>query len=259
MISPDTYIPNPENVLDWDRFAYSRNNPIRYNDPSGNTVCDAEGYCQGTGKRFRAPIPIPQLTEAGEAIRDIYLQYLSAEGWWKSSGSFGLNEFLGMWILFESYSRSLKTWRLQAEKIAIAIAQNMFTGGWNDPFGQSSYALFNFMGAWKDGKSGINAGPSNPSIEIYPRVSGWGDEAGQLISDLGRKARNRASIVSKDQWGGPSIWGNVEGLRNVNIPNNQFGLSDNSVFDKNGSFVILTVRQYNYWSLQVDMTLTYKN
>jgi len=33
---PDTIVPDPYNSQDWDRYAYARNNPIRYNDPSGH-------------------------------------------------------------------------------------------------------------------------------------------------------------------------------------------------------------------------------
>jgi RHS repeat-associated protein len=33
--SPDPIIPNPGNVLDWDRYVAMRNNPVRYTDPSG--------------------------------------------------------------------------------------------------------------------------------------------------------------------------------------------------------------------------------
>ncbi len=45
--SPDSIIPDPYNALDYDRYAYSRNNPVRYNDPSGHMVCDGEGHCGG--------------------------------------------------------------------------------------------------------------------------------------------------------------------------------------------------------------------
>jgi hypothetical protein len=42
-----TIIPSPGNVLDWDRYLYVRNNPLKYNDPSGhNPECGPDGiYC----------------------------------------------------------------------------------------------------------------------------------------------------------------------------------------------------------------------
>lgn len=33
---PDTVVPDPYNALDWNRYAYTRYNPVRYNDPSGH-------------------------------------------------------------------------------------------------------------------------------------------------------------------------------------------------------------------------------
>jgi hypothetical protein len=35
-ISPDTLIPDPTSVWDYNRFAYVRGNPLKYNDPSGH-------------------------------------------------------------------------------------------------------------------------------------------------------------------------------------------------------------------------------
>ncbi|NPV87857.1 MAG: hypothetical protein HPY45_17805, partial [Anaerolineae bacterium] len=35
---PDSIVPEPANIITWDRLAYARNNPIRYNDPSGHDV-----------------------------------------------------------------------------------------------------------------------------------------------------------------------------------------------------------------------------
>jgi RHS repeat-associated protein len=37
---PDSIVPDPYNSQDWDRYAYARNNPIRYSDPSGHCVWD---------------------------------------------------------------------------------------------------------------------------------------------------------------------------------------------------------------------------
>ncbi|PKO11549.1 MAG: hypothetical protein CVU39_28710, partial [Chloroflexi bacterium HGW-Chloroflexi-10] len=49
---PDTIIPNPANSQDWDRYAYARNNPLKYTDPSGHKPCgDGEAYNCSNGKR----------------------------------------------------------------------------------------------------------------------------------------------------------------------------------------------------------------
>jgi RHS repeat-associated protein len=39
-ISPDTLVPDPTNVWDYNRFGYARLNPIKYNDASGHTPWD---------------------------------------------------------------------------------------------------------------------------------------------------------------------------------------------------------------------------
>jgi RHS repeat-associated protein len=48
MTQPDTIVPDPYNSQDYDRYSYARNNPIRYNDPSGHIACesfDDDGNC----------------------------------------------------------------------------------------------------------------------------------------------------------------------------------------------------------------------
>jgi RHS repeat-associated protein len=35
-LQPDSIIPDPGNVLDWDRYSYVRNNPVNFSDPSGH-------------------------------------------------------------------------------------------------------------------------------------------------------------------------------------------------------------------------------
>ena len=37
---PDSIIPDTYNPLDWNRYSYARNNPLRYTDPSGHIACD---------------------------------------------------------------------------------------------------------------------------------------------------------------------------------------------------------------------------
>ncbi len=46
-VQADTIVPNPANPFDWDRYAYVRNSPIRYDDPSGHKSCELE-QIQGT-------------------------------------------------------------------------------------------------------------------------------------------------------------------------------------------------------------------
>lgn len=46
-LTPDTVIPDPNNPLDYDRYAYVRNNPVNFNDPSGHAPCyESTAKCQ---------------------------------------------------------------------------------------------------------------------------------------------------------------------------------------------------------------------
>ncbi|MDD5368416.1 MAG: RHS repeat-associated core domain-containing protein [Anaerolineaceae bacterium] len=45
-LSPDSLIPNPGDPLAYDRYAYSNNNPINYNDPTGHRpACSSKEEC----------------------------------------------------------------------------------------------------------------------------------------------------------------------------------------------------------------------
>ena len=39
-LSADTIVPSPGNPQDLNRYSYSRNNPLRYRDPSGHVPID---------------------------------------------------------------------------------------------------------------------------------------------------------------------------------------------------------------------------
>ena len=41
--SADTIVPEPGNLLAWDRYAYVRNNPVRYSDPTGHIIAEPDG------------------------------------------------------------------------------------------------------------------------------------------------------------------------------------------------------------------------
>ncbi|MCB9148594.1 MAG: hypothetical protein H6641_07515 [Caldilineaceae bacterium] len=39
-VSPDSMVPDPTTLIDYNRFAYARANPLKYNDPSGHCIWD---------------------------------------------------------------------------------------------------------------------------------------------------------------------------------------------------------------------------
>jgi RHS repeat-associated protein len=46
-ISPDTIVPDPTNVFDYNRYLYARGNPMKYTDPSGHiAVCFRGGFAE---------------------------------------------------------------------------------------------------------------------------------------------------------------------------------------------------------------------
>jgi RHS repeat-associated protein len=279
-ISADTIIPNPGNVLDWDRYSYVRNNPLKYIDPTGH-FCDMVGsnqICSADPDSNGHWLPSPDfvydpvgLTSAGSELLALFELYQTTSGWWNNYGAlpFNLNAFLGMWILFESaYNLDV------ADLIISAISQNLFVGGWNSgscqPGGVCSNAVLNFMASFIDGSSALRGGPAN-AINVpkfHDKVRGLSRGAYNLIRSFGGRALNPRSVVSWDRKNGPSIWGNINGtdtFRNkpYNIPessNKQTiinGIAANTVYYYKGNFVILSVNQYNYWkALGVDMSLT---
>jgi hypothetical protein len=49
-------VPNPGNPLDWDRYSYVRNNPLRYVDPSGHCLVEGlDGKCDFQKREKKTP------------------------------------------------------------------------------------------------------------------------------------------------------------------------------------------------------------
>ncbi len=91
--SPDTIIPDPQNPLDYDRYSYVRNNPVRYNDPSGHKPCSDFGCSDTPYDPIELAIGIqkdPGLRRSWGALDKEEQTVLGNAGW--DEGSF--NDFM---------------------------------------------------------------------------------------------------------------------------------------------------------------------
>ncbi len=174
----------------FDRYTAMLNNPMNLVDPSGHTavphpvpgctIYDADGYCVqgGVGNGWDS-VPLSHhgdtrttadgktsKTDVGGAdLYQLFLKYRNICGWWNNymcgeNSTFGLEEFLGLWIFMESgYSNPDA-----ADVIAVIVAQNLYNGGWNpavcEDGGACFNAVLNFMGSYTRGTGGIFAGPA---------------------------------------------------------------------------------------------------
>jgi RHS repeat-associated protein len=66
-VSPDTLVPDPTNVWDYNRFAYARLNPLKYNDPTGH---EPKQPCCITGGPSLAPKVLQLIVDLAEVVWD---------------------------------------------------------------------------------------------------------------------------------------------------------------------------------------------
>lgn len=86
-ISPDTLVPDPTHVFDYNRYMYARGNPIQYNDPTGH--CAATALAGPPGLAFDIPCWASGAGEAavvgagavavGVAATDLAVDYVLGE------------------------------------------------------------------------------------------------------------------------------------------------------------------------------------
>jgi hypothetical protein len=75
MTQPDSIVPNPANPQDWNRYAYARNNPLRYTDPSGHIACDDQdenGKCINYEQNLFRKISKNYSTWERQILRKLY-------------------------------------------------------------------------------------------------------------------------------------------------------------------------------------------
>ena len=87
-VQPDSLIPGMANPQSWNRFSYTLNNPIRFNDPTGHCAVDGDNWCyEPTPPTKEKQVPPIPPKETGHLDRDefgidILKRYLSGGGDW---------------------------------------------------------------------------------------------------------------------------------------------------------------------------------
>jgi hypothetical protein len=79
---PDSIIPDPYNSQDWNRYAYARNNPLKYTDPNGHDPILFALLLGAILLSACAPAPTPTQVSASEGLtpRQAEIQALIDEG-----------------------------------------------------------------------------------------------------------------------------------------------------------------------------------
>lgn len=86
---PDSIVPDPYNSQDWNRYAYARNNPVKYTDPSGHGVdC---GIGMGCVRDYSTAKTLQDFQKLGWTERKRWLAEFasdrSLENWFNDMGS----------------------------------------------------------------------------------------------------------------------------------------------------------------------------
>ncbi len=81
-------IPDPSNPQDWNRFGYVRNNPIRFNDPTGHCLDPISGtLCIIGGILIAIAVDLAVINQSNQSITslenspDLYPQQVEAKNW----------------------------------------------------------------------------------------------------------------------------------------------------------------------------------
>jgi RHS repeat-associated protein len=124
-ISPDTIIPDPTNVLDYNRYAYARGNPVSMNDPTGHCPAPPEG----SGSTICVALFIEPETVSPGGIT------VQGDGRTFSNNSDPSQSRGYLWIHTESGKIS---WQMNPTRYVVAASDDSLPSaatGWGPPFG----------------------------------------------------------------------------------------------------------------------------
>jgi hypothetical protein len=172
-IQPDSIIPDPYNPQDWDRFAYARNNPVRFNDPTGHWTVETNR----PKEEQRRNAYIDAAERAGGNYSGHQREYYSvAAAYYHALASEDYVENIQTEaIILEDKSNNLRIngWNSQSDALSTA---------WDSAAGPSAIGLSNFgantVGALA-GTTSASALSCVPNIDdIANDVSNWVSQGG---------------------------------------------------------------------------------
>ena len=163
----DTLIPNPYNVLDWNRFAYARYNPLKYTDPSGHIAenFDNDSNCEPYDNCYE----VNPFTRDGSTLRgDEYRDWLvEATNWlvWTDGDSDLLEGLLG-----ELKPFVMKDPNFKDDLIGTAIDPDFIYG-----FSAGIAGLFGIRGSVELPDKGFVGGPGSQDLRFgsYKSSTKW--------------------------------------------------------------------------------------
>jgi RHS repeat-associated protein len=85
----DTVVPNAGDAASYDRYTYARNNPVRYNDPSGHSVCNScsgDYDMGGNGRSNGGTGSGSSGGSAGNSTSSVYPPVIESRSQWGAKG-----------------------------------------------------------------------------------------------------------------------------------------------------------------------------
>jgi len=254
----DTIIPQPGNPLDWDRYGYVRNNPIRFIDPSGNKACDTDnsGTCHVDtqwlkSKTAKADVA---LTPEGQRLKKMFEDMNQQAGWWNNDtpGSMTMTDFIGIWIIWEGNGNTI------AEEYIIEAVGNQLWFNNRRALNRNRYcteancnnAIWNYMAVQGGGHHAERF--LHPSQNRHPTLKDGEDIEAlvQRASSVGYRAIAYDPTRPKYDQNLPWNWGNNAQIY-TKIADEALGLQPNQIawriYD---NFILFTIGQMINWQIE---------